>query len=150
MTPPEATVLPKFVANHRKMIVVHGAADPIFSVNDTIDWYQGFQGRYGKSTSDIIRFFIVPGMSHSRGGPAADQFDLVDALVNWVEKGVAPNAIIAKARGKDAVLPDAVNPEVPASWSPGRTRLLCMYPQIAKYKGSGDKESAANFECVAP
>lgn len=150
MTPPDSTVLSKFVANNRKMIVVHGAADPVFSVSDTISWYEGFRARYGKRTTDMVRLFIVPGMSHSRGGPAADQFDMVDALVNWVERGVAPNAITAKARGKGVVLPDAVNPEVPASWAPGRTRPLCAYPQIAKYKGSGDKESASSFDCVEP
>ena len=44
-------------------------------------------------------------MSHSRGGPATDQYDLVDALVNWVEKGIAPNAVVAKARGKGVVVP---------------------------------------------
>ena len=103
MTPPDATVLSRFVGNNRKMIVVHGAADPVFSVSDTINWYEGFRSWYAKDTSDMVRLFIVPGMSHSRGGPATDQFDLVDALVNWVEKGIAPNAIIAKARGKGAV-----------------------------------------------
>jgi hypothetical protein len=98
----------------------------------------------------MVRLFVVPGMSHSRGGPAADQFDLVDALVNWVEKGIAPNAVIAKARGKGAVTPEVVSPEVPASWAPGRTRPLCAYPEIAKYKGSGDPESASSFVCAIP
>jgi hypothetical protein len=150
MTPPDGTVLSKFAANHRKMIVVHGAADPVFSVDDTIAWYEGLRARYGKGTFDRVRFFIVPGMSHSRGGPAADQFDLVDALVSWVEKGVAPDAITARARGKGAVAPEVVNPEVPASWAPGRTRPLCAYPEIPKYKGSGDPESASSFSCAVP
>jgi hypothetical protein len=150
MTPPDPTVLSKFVANNRKMIVVHGAADPVFSVSDTMNWYEGLKTRYGKGTSDMVRLFIVPGMSHSRGGPATDQFDLVDALVNWVEKGIAPDSITARARGKGAVLPDAVSPEAPTSWAPGRTRPLCAYPEIAKYKGSGDIEVATSFECLAP
>lgn len=150
MTPPEATVLSKFVAHDRKMIVVHGTSDPIFSVNDTVAWYEGFRAGYGNGTAGRVRLFIVPGMSHSQGGPATDQYDLVDALVNWVEKGLAPNAITAKARGKDAVVKEAVNPEVPASWSPGRTRPLCAYPEIPKYKGSGDPEAASSFSCVVP
>jgi hypothetical protein len=150
MTPPDATVLSKFVANNRKMIVVHGAADPVFSVNDTINWYEGFRARYGNSATDMARLFIVPGMSHSRGGPATDQFDMMDALVNWVERGIAPNAITAKARGKGAVIPAAVNTEVPSSWSPGRTRPLCAYPEVPKYKGSGDIEAASSFSCVTP
>ncbi len=150
MTPPDATVLSRFVGNKRKMIVVHGAADPVFSVSDTINWYEGFQSWYAKDASNMVRLFVVPGMSHSRGGPATDQFDLVDALVNWVEKGIAPNAVIAKARGKGAVAPEVVSPEVPASWAPGRTRPLCIYPEIAKYKGSGDPESASSFLCAIP
>jgi feruloyl esterase len=150
MTPPDATILSRFVGNNRKMIVVHGAADPVFSVSDTINWYEGFRSWYANSTSNMVRLFIVPGMSHSRGGPATDQFDFVDALVNWVEKGIAPNAIIAKARGKGAVVEAAVSPEVPASWAPGRTRPLCAYPEIAKYKGSGDPEEASSFVCAIP
>ena len=150
MTPPDATVLSGFVANHGKMIIVHGAADPVFSVSDTINWYEGFRVRYGNAASDMARLFIVPGMSHARGGPATDQFDMVDALVNWVEKGIAPDAVTAMARGKGAVVPEAVNTEVPVSWAPGRTRPLCAYPEIAKYKGSGDTEKASSFFCVAP
>jgi hypothetical protein len=150
MTPPQSTILSKFVANNRKMIVVHGAADPVFSVADTINWYEGFSAWHGNNTANMVRLFVVPGMSHSRGGPAADQFDLVDALVNWVEKGIAPNAVTSKARGKGAVVEAAVSPEVPASWAPGRTRPLCMYPEIAKYKGSGDVELASSFICAVP
>ena len=150
MTPPDATVLSKFIANNGKMIVVHGAADPVFSVSDTISWYEGFRTRYGNSATDRVRLFVVPGMSHSRGGPATDQFDMVDALVNWVERGIAPNGITAKARGKGAVVPAVENPEVPPSWSPGRTRPLCAYPEVPRYKGSGDIETASSFSCMTP
>ena len=151
MTPPDPTLMSKLVANHSKLIVVHGAADPVFSLADTIHWYEGFRGNYGNTAAAAMaRLFIVPGMSHSRGGPATDQFDIVDALVNWVERGIAPNAITAKARGKGAVVPAAVNTEVPSSWSPGRTRPLCAYPEVPKYKGSGDIEAASSFSCVTP
>ncbi|MBS1212165.1 MAG: putative tannase/feruloyl esterase [Proteobacteria bacterium] len=149
MTPPEPA-LPRLVANHGKLIVVHGSADPVFSVNDTINWYEGFRARYRDAATDTVRLFVVPGMSHSRGGPATDQFDMVDALVNWVERGIAPNVIAAKARGKGAVAPAAVNTEVPPSWSPGRTRPLCAYPEVPRYKGSGDIETASSFSCVTP
>jgi len=149
MTPPEPA-LPRLVANHGKLIVVHGSADPVFSVSDTINWYEGFRARYRDAATDTVRLFVVPGMSHSRGGPATDQFDMVDALVNWVERGIAPNVIAAKARGKGAVAPAAVNTEVPPSWSPGRTRPLCAYPEVPRYKGSGDIETASSFSCVTP
>jgi feruloyl esterase len=83
-------------------------------------------------------------MNHCSGGPAADQFDMLTPLVNWVEKGVEPQSVIASARGPGNA--GGVNTDVPASWSPNRTRPLCAYPLVAQYKG-GDVESAASFSC---
>ena len=83
-------------------------------------------------------------MNHSRGGPATDQVDMVDALVAWVEHGSAPEAIVARARGAGAAVP---NPEVPASWGPGRSLPLCPWPQVARYGGAGDVNDAASFSC---
>ena len=31
-----------------------------------------------------------------------------------------------------------------------RTRPLCAYPKVAKYKGTGSTDDAANFQCVMP
>lgn len=146
MTPPDLT-MSKMIENHGKMILVHGGSDPVFSVNDTVKWYDSFKTTYGSSAADSARLFIVPGMGHSRGGPSTDQYDLVDALVNWVEQGVAPSSVVAKARGTGTIAASSANTEVPASWSPSRTRLLCVYPAIAKYNGTGDSESAASFSC---
>ena len=86
-------------------------------------------------------------MSHSRGGPACDQFDLVDALVDWVEKGIEPDAITSKARGGDG---PGSNPEVPSTWDPDRTRPLCAYPSVPLYNGYGDIEDASSFSCENP
>lgn len=146
MTPPDLD-MKQLWAKGGKLIVVQGAADPVFSLADTVKWYDKLSDRYGHRTIDFARLFIVPGMSHSSGGPACDQFDLVDALVKWVEEGIAPNAIIAKARGIGA---NVVNTEVPSTWAPNRTRPLCVYPAIPKYKGFGNIEDAANFFCVTP
>jgi hypothetical protein len=147
MTPPDAQGMNAFVARGGKLIVAHGAADPVFSALDTIAWYEGFSARHGQAAEDSARLYIVPGMNHSRGGIATDQFDLVDALVGWVERGEKPQAIVASARGPGA---NVVNAELPASWSPMRTRLLCPYPQVARYKGGGDTETAASFHCSPP
>ncbi len=141
MTPPDP-LMKQLRAKKGKLIVVHGSADPVFSVADTVNWYDALWARYKKHTNKFARLFIVPGMSHSRGGPACDQYDLVDALVNWVEQGIEPDAITAKAR------PD--NSEVPASWDPDRTRPLCAYPAVPRYNGYGDTESASSFSCVTP
>ena len=138
MTPPDP-LMKRLRARKGKLMVFHGAADPVFSVADTVDWYENLIARYKIHTKKFARLFIVPGMSHSRGGPACDQFDLVDALVDWVEKGKKPDAITATAR------PD--NSEAP--W-PGRTRPLCAYPAVPMYKGTGDVEDASNFSCITP
>jgi feruloyl esterase len=138
MTPPDL-LMKQLHAKKGKLIVVHGSADPVFSVADTINWYDALRAKYKKHTKDFARLFIVPGMSHSSGGPACDQYDLVDALVDWVEKGIEPDAITATAR--------ADNNEAP--W-PGRTRPLCAYPSVPLYDGAGDVEDASSFSCVAP
>jgi feruloyl esterase len=65
--------------------------------------------------------------------------------VNWVEKGVAPESVIASARGPGNAA--AVNADVPSSWAPNRTRPLCAWPAVARYKGSGSLESADSFAC---
>ncbi|MES2384914.1 MAG: tannase/feruloyl esterase family alpha/beta hydrolase [Pseudomonadota bacterium] len=142
MTPPDTRFGP-FVANGGKMIVFHGTADPVFSALDTIAWHQRFRSAHGVAADRHARLFLVPGMNHSRGGPATDQMDMVDALVAWVERGQAPDAVVAQARGPGSAVP---NPEVPASWSPTRSRLLCPHPQVARYLG-GDIETAASFRC---
>ena len=116
-----------------KMIVSHGVSDPVFSINDTVQWYREVDRLNGGKASRFVRVFPVPGMAHCAGGPATDQFDAFDALVSWVEKGTAPEQLIAKAG--------------PASPWAGRTRPLCPYPEVARYKGSGSLEDAASFRC---
>jgi feruloyl esterase len=143
MTPPDPTFR-EFVANGGKMIVFHGAADPVFSVLDTLDWYEQFKAAHGALAQDRARMYIVPGMNHSRGGVATDQVDLLDPLIDWVEQGRAPQAVVARARGAGSAVP---NPEVPAAWRADRSRPLCPYPLVARYAGRGDIEEASSFRC---
>jgi len=116
-----------------KFILIHGVSDPIFSINDTINWWNDVNRINGGTAADFVRLFAVPGMAHCGGGPATDQFDALSAVVNWVEKGIAPDRIIATA-GKNT------------AW-PNRTRPLCPYPKQARYKGTGSIEDASNFVC---
>jgi feruloyl esterase len=69
-------------------------------------------------------------MGHCSGGQSLDTFDALTAIVDWVEKGVAPASLTATGRA-----------------FPGRSRPLCAYPKFATYRGSGDLERAASFEC---
>jgi poly(3-hydroxybutyrate) depolymerase len=139
MTPPNATTLAAF-KQRGKMIVYHGQADPVFSVQDTVDWYD--QLRTGDSAAaSFARLFVVPGMNHCSGGPTTDKFDAFGALVNWVEQGQAPEVITASV--------SPANAEKPAGWSTTRSRPLCAYPKRAVLKaGASDLDSADSFACV--
>lgn len=144
MTPPSPERLDTLRNRGAKLLVVHGTADGIFSVDDTATWYRALDANYGGAAARFARFFRVPGMGHSRGGPSTDQYDALAALVAWVEQGQAPERIIASARGAGNA--GGVNAELPASWSATRTRPLCPFPLVARYK-SGDVEQAASFAC---
>jgi feruloyl esterase len=56
-----------------------------------------------------------------------------------VEHKKAPGVVTAEARGNNA--------ELPADWSKTRSRPLCEWPKVARYRGTGDLESAASFQC---
>lgn len=143
MAPPDAARLDALRDRGAKMIVYHGTSDAVFSSDDTAAWYERLQAANGGDAASFARYFPVPGMNHCAGGPATDQFDMLSALVDWVEQGRAPQSVTAAARGPGA---NVVNAEVPADWSPRRTRPLCPFPRVATYTG-GDPESAASFAC---
>lgn len=143
MPPPEAAKLDPLRQRGAKMIVYHGTSDPVFSSDDTAAWYERLQATHGGDAASFARYFPVPGMNHCSGGPATDQFDMLSTLVDWVEQGRAPQSVTASARGPGAAV---VNAEVPADWSPRRSRPLCPYPRVAAYTG-GDSEAASSFAC---
>ena len=127
------TNLTSYTVHGGKLIFYHGVSDPWFSARDTVEYYERLaKDNPSRPLQDWSRLFLVPGMGHCAGGAAAlDKFDMVDAIVNWVEKNQAPGKIIATGRA-----------------FPGRSRPLCPYPQHPQYDGSGNKESAASFSCV--
>lgn len=140
MTPPHVDNphLAGLSASGHKLLIYQGQSDPVFSFNSIARWYGHLDANDHGKADQFARLFAVPGMNHCAGGPATDGFDALEAMVNWAENGVAPKELIAHVR------PD--NKEVPANWSPKRTRPLCPWPKIARYKG-GDVESAASFAC---
>jgi feruloyl esterase len=127
-----STNLSTFAVDGGKLIFYHGDSDPWFSPLDTFDYYKNMAAANGgfDSVSQWSQFYFVPGMSHCGGGPSLDQFDLLGALSNWVEKGVAPQSVTATGKA-----------------FPGRSRPLCPYPKHTQYKGQGNTDDAANFEC---
>jgi tannase/feruloyl esterase len=127
------TNLNTFSKRGGKLMFFHGVSDPWFSALDTIDYYERMTKANGgpEQVMNWSRLYLAPGMAHCGGGPAAlDSFDLLSAMVDWVEKGVAPASVNATGRA-----------------FPGRSRPLCAYPQHAHYKGQGDPQDAKNFEC---
>ncbi|WP_198425631.1 MULTISPECIES: tannase/feruloyl esterase family alpha/beta hydrolase [Microbacterium] len=141
MTPPDPTHLDTLRERGAKMIVMHGASDGVFSPDDTAAWFDELDRNYRGDAEAFARYFEVPGMGHVAGGPATDQHAGLAALVAWVEQGTAPAQLVASV--------NPANPEVPADWSPTRSRPLCVYPQVAQYI-SGDPENAASFACEDP
>jgi feruloyl esterase len=128
-----STDLAAFRRRGGKLIVYHGASDGVFSANDTIRWYEELDAANAGRAADFARLFVVPGMGHCAGGPATDGFDAVAAIVDWVEDGISPDRIVARAS--------------PSSPFPGRTRPLCPYPLQTRYRGEGSIEAAESFTC---
>jgi feruloyl esterase len=138
-----------FNAHKGKAILYQGWMDPAVAAMMTLGYYQDVEKKMGgeKKTQEFIRLFMVPGMLHCGGGAGTDVFggsgndapipdndhDLLSALENWVEHDQAPDRIIASRVEAGKVV---------------RTRPLCVFPAIARYKGTGDTDDASNFKCV--
>ncbi len=123
-----------------KLIVYHGTSDPVFSFNYTANWYNALSQTAANGTvRDFARLFPVPGMNHCSGGPATDSFPAFTAVVNWVEKGQAPDRLIASS---STTTPAQFGWTLPAG-ATTRVRPLCPYPQHAQYTGATDSSPAA-------
>lgn len=144
--------LNEFRSRGGKVIMYSGWADPIGPPVDAINYYERVEEATGgrQQTASFFRLFMVPGMAHCGGGPGPSSFgglgpspakpqvktdaehDVLSALVQWVEKGVAPDHIIAAPLTNDSI---------------GRTRPLCPYPKVARWKRTGSSDDAKNFTC---
>jgi feruloyl esterase len=148
-----STDLGDFRQHGGKLIMYHGWADPLIPSPSSINYFNALVGNEGQGgfqqasfggngnpslarTQSYARLFMVPGMYHCSGGPGPNTFDALTPLVNWVEEGVPPETIVAAKF--DSATPPAVQ----------MTRPLCVFPKVAKYKGSGSTNIAANFTCV--
>ena len=145
MTPPHPTDLSVLKGRGAKLMIFHGTSDPIFSSDDSVAYIEGLRAANGGDASNFARPYLIAGMNHCGSNPSTDQFDMLTPLVNWVENGVAPDRVIANVRGVANL--GGANVDVPATWSPSRSRPLCPYPQVARYNGSGSLEIASSFTC---
>jgi feruloyl esterase len=118
-----------------KLLMWHGWSDPQVPAENSIIYYEGVRSTVGESAAaDALALFMLPGVLHCRGGPGADTFDRMAAISSWVEKRQKPARIVASRRAEGKVV---------------RTRLLCPFPQVARYAGSGDTADTANYSCEA-
>jgi len=140
--------LEEFESHGGKLILWHGFADPTIPTLNTTAYYERLiasqtPGRgYGRGerkeglhrTQEFARLFLAPGVGHCGGGTGAFNIDVLPALEQWAEDGVAPDRIIAsKVVGGATTF----------------TRPLCPYPALPRYTGVGDPTKADNFACVA-
>jgi Tannase and feruloyl esterase len=117
-----------------KIVMWHGFADQLIYPQGTIDYFERVQELLGESrTKSFLRLFMAPGVAHCGGGAGPPPSGHFEALVRWVEKGDAPETL-------DAVRLDA-------SGNVLRSRPLCQYPLVARYKGRGSTDDADNFRC---
>ena len=124
--------LRSFKARGGKILMWHGWADGAIVATSSIGYYEGvrkFMGGRDK-TDDFFRLFLVPGVHHGGGGPGLTEFDALSALEDWVEKGQAPDKLIA-GRVTNGVIE--------------RTRPVYPYPILARYSGKGDPMQADSF-----
>lgn len=128
----DANLMP-FKRRQGKLLMYHGWADPVVPPEEGIRYYESVQ-RTTPGTRDFFLLFMVPGMGHCGGGPGTDRFDVLGALDRWVTQGTAPNSIVASHASDGKV---------------DRTRPLCPWPQVAKWKGSGSTDDASQFVCRA-
>jgi feruloyl esterase len=127
--------LKAFKAHGGKLLLYHGWSDTAIAPENTVNYYLSVLSAMGTKQENWLRLFMVPGMGHCGGGPGPNQAGYIEAMERWREAGEAPNQITAYHVSNNRV---------------DMTRPLCPHPQVARYKGIGSTNDAANFVCKAP
>jgi feruloyl esterase len=127
--------LKPFIDRGGRLLLYHGWNDQLVAPVSTVHYYDRVLQTTGRAkTADSVRLFMIPGMTHCAGGEGPNAFDKVDIIERWVERGQAPDRIVASHSTDGKV---------------DRTRPLCPYPQVAAYNGTGRIDDAASFVCKA-
>jgi len=124
--------LSKFKAHGGKLLLYAGWGDTTITPENTVLYYENVLNKMKGNQGDFVRLFMVPGMAHCRGGDGPDTFDSIGTMEAWREKSVTPTQMMG------------------FNTRSSLSRPICAYPQVAKYKGSGNTKDASNWSCVAP
>jgi feruloyl esterase len=127
--------LAAFAKHGGKLLIYHGWADQQVAPGSSVEFYKSALAVSGDSANDWIRLFMVPGMAHCSGGEGPDTFDTISVMEQWVEQGKVPDQIVATHQTAGKV---------------DRSRPLCPYPRVARYRGVGSIDDAGNFSCGVP
>jgi feruloyl esterase len=124
-----------FFARGGKLLLWHGWTDGLIPAQSTIDYYQSVLGTTGPDANASMRLFMLPGVDHCADGEGTYMMDALGVMDAWVENKQPPDRIVARRPLQGGTL---------------RTRPLCPYPQVARYRGQGSTDDERNFECRAP
>lgn len=141
--------LSAFASAGGKLILWHGLADPHISPLNTIAYYTAVQQTMGQAAADkFLRLYLFPGGYHCGGGEGPFTVDLLSPIMAWVERGTAPNALLASHTPGNGTGPEGPPPGMdrPESGAADRTRPIYPYPSTASYTGSGSVDNAKNFK----
>jgi len=126
--------LDAFHAAGGKLVIAQGQSDAVVVPENTINYYRAVRKRYGDASQSFARLFMMPGVGHCAAAVGPGSWDIFAVLVSWVEKGIAPDSIVAYQYNGDGSLK--------------RSRPLCPWPKKARYSGQGDVNDARNFTCA--
>jgi hypothetical protein len=116
-----------------KLLIFTGWEDAAITALGTIGYYEDVLA-HDKTAANDVRLFMMPGVEHCFGGKGPSWVNFLDVMDQWIETGNAPE-------------------QMPAYWlddkhKPTGSRLLCAYPETAKYDGKGDLRDVSSFSCV--
>jgi feruloyl esterase len=141
--------LRRFKARGGKLLLYHGWDDTEVTPGNTVDYYETATRTMGgpDATRDFFRLFMVPGMGHCRRGNGADAIDYLDALERWVERGEAPEQLIAHKLVKEQSYLGLPRPRYPLKPEEYKWRRpVYAFPDVAVFSGKGDPGDPANWQ----
>ncbi|PWW05400.1 tannase/feruloyl esterase family alpha/beta hydrolase [Mangrovibacter plantisponsor] len=155
-----------------KLIIWHGLADPHISPINSIAFHQAVGRAMGVTQRDAFeRLYLLPGVYHCSGGEGPSLVDFLTPMMNWVEHGVAPEAVMAwqapakaensfgqpQGAGAGKTKPAAMMPPV----QDGKTRFRLQsipagaasrpvypFPLMAVYSGQGERTNGSSYKPV--